>query len=177
MSPEMITGTLSSYKIDAHTGHRVAPRRAMMHNKQQIVCGVSCLHSKSQEGSPQTSQISSSKCQDLQWTHDTDTPHRSETNGIAERAVRRVKDGQRQRWPKVWLTQTILGLCDGMLLLFVRENTLGAIIRWTLDLVRSQCQLQADLTASSRSLRNVRHGCLNLADRCFPTVCSSPIAR
>ena len=32
-------------------------------------------------------------CKDLSWDHCTSTPHRSETNGIAERAVRRVKEG------------------------------------------------------------------------------------
>ena len=32
-------------------------------------------------------------CADLSWNHCTSTPHRSETNGIAERAVRRVKEG------------------------------------------------------------------------------------
>ena len=31
-------------------------------------------------------------CGDLSWNHCTSTPHRSETNGIAERAVRRVKE-------------------------------------------------------------------------------------
>ena len=30
-------------------------------------------------------------CEELSWNHCTSTPHRSETNGIAERAVRRVK--------------------------------------------------------------------------------------
>ena len=30
-------------------------------------------------------------CEDLSWNHCTSTPHRSETDGIAERAVRRVK--------------------------------------------------------------------------------------
>ena len=30
---------------------------------------------------------------DLSWNHCTSTPHRSETNGIAERAVRRVREG------------------------------------------------------------------------------------
>ena len=29
----------------------------------------------------------------MSWNHCTSTPHRSETNGIAERAVRRVKEG------------------------------------------------------------------------------------
>ena len=32
-------------------------------------------------------------CEDLSWDHCTATPHRSDTNGIAERAVRRVKEG------------------------------------------------------------------------------------
>ena len=32
-------------------------------------------------------------CEDLSWNHCTSTPHRSETNGIAERAVRRIKEG------------------------------------------------------------------------------------
>ena len=32
-------------------------------------------------------------CEDLSWNHCTSTPHRSETNGIAERAVRIVKEG------------------------------------------------------------------------------------
>ena len=31
-------------------------------------------------------------CEDLSWNHCTSTPHRSETNGIAERAVRREKE-------------------------------------------------------------------------------------
>ena len=32
-------------------------------------------------------------CRDLQWNHDTSAPHRSETNRVADRAVRRVKEG------------------------------------------------------------------------------------
>ena len=32
-------------------------------------------------------------CEDLSWNHCTSTPHRSETNGFAERAVRRIKEG------------------------------------------------------------------------------------
>ena len=32
-------------------------------------------------------------CEDLSWNHCTSTPHRSETNGIVERAVSRVKEG------------------------------------------------------------------------------------
>ena len=32
-------------------------------------------------------------CEELSWNHCTSTPHRSEANGIAERAVRRIKEG------------------------------------------------------------------------------------
>ena len=32
-------------------------------------------------------------CEDLSWNHCTSTPHRSETNGMAERTVRRIKEG------------------------------------------------------------------------------------
>ena len=32
-------------------------------------------------------------CEDLYWNHCTSTPHRSETHGIAERAVRRAQEG------------------------------------------------------------------------------------
>ena len=34
----------------------------------------------------------SKPCEDLSWNHCTSTPHRSEANGIAERAVRRIKE-------------------------------------------------------------------------------------
>ena len=32
-------------------------------------------------------------CEDLSWNHRTSTPHRSETNGIAERVVRKINEG------------------------------------------------------------------------------------
>ena len=35
----------------------------------------------------------SKSCEDLSWNHRTSTPHRSDTNGIAERAARRPKEG------------------------------------------------------------------------------------
>ena len=39
------------------------------------------------------SMIVAKACEVLLWNHRTSIPHRSETNGIAERAVRRVKEG------------------------------------------------------------------------------------
>ena len=57
-----------------------------------------CKSSGSQIGSPKSFTLTipqnlAKPCEDLSWNHCTSTPHRSETNGIAERAVRRVKEG------------------------------------------------------------------------------------
>ena len=48
------------------------------------------LRSKNQE---QSTRKCRRECVDLLWTHDTTTPHRSETNGVAERALLREKKG------------------------------------------------------------------------------------
>ena len=51
----------------------------------------------SQQGNPKsftlTIPLNLAKLVKLSWNHCTSTPHRSETNGIAQRAVRRVKEG------------------------------------------------------------------------------------
>ena len=44
-------------------------------------------------------------CEDLSWNHCTSTPHRSETNGIAERVVRRVKEGTSAVLPRSGLDE------------------------------------------------------------------------
>ena len=44
-------------------------------------------------------------CEDLSWNHCSSTSHRPETNGIAERAVRRVKEGHLRCYcSPVWMT-------------------------------------------------------------------------
>ena len=56
-------------------------------------------------------------CEDLSWNHGTSTPHRSETNGIVERAVRRVKEGTRHLCSIVAIRSgwKIVGRFHGML--------------------------------------------------------------
>ena len=53
-------------------------------------------------------------CQDLQWNHDTGTPHRSETNGVAEGAVRRVKKGRAVALVHSGPPEELVRLCAGM---------------------------------------------------------------
>ena len=50
-------------------------------------------------------------CEELSWNHRTSRPHRAETNGIAERAVRRVKEGT----SAVLLQSGLHGKCDQIL--------------------------------------------------------------
>ena len=49
-------------------------------------------------------------CEDLSWNHCTSAPHRSETNGIAERAVRRVKEGTSAVLLQSGLNESLYGM-------------------------------------------------------------------
>ena len=54
--------------------------------------------------------------EELQWTYDTSTPHRPETNGAAERAVRRVKEGTsatllQSGLPEEWWQEAMVFYC------------------------------------------------------------------
>ena len=61
-------------------------------------------------------------CEDLSWNHCTSTPHRSETNGIAERAVRRVKEGTSAVLLQPGLNEKLVGRFYGMLHLSAKRH-------------------------------------------------------
>ena len=61
-------------------------------------------------------------CEDLSWNHCTSTPHRSETNGIAERAVRRVKEGTSTVLLRSGLNEKLVGRFHGMLHLSAKRQ-------------------------------------------------------
>ena len=67
-------------------------------------------------------------CEDLSWNHCTSTPHRSETNGIAERAVRRVKEGTSAVLLQSGLNESWWGRFYGMLHLSSKRHR--SIIWW-----------------------------------------------
>ena len=64
-----------------------------------------------------------SSSEDLSWNHCTSTPHRSETNGIAERAVRRVKEGTSAILLQSGLDEKLVGRFYGMLYLSAKNVT------------------------------------------------------
>ena len=55
-------------------------------------------------------------CEDLQWDHFTSRPHRSETNGIADRAVPMVKEGTFAIFLQSGLDETRWAECGKLLL-------------------------------------------------------------
>ena len=61
-------------------------------------------------------------CEDLSWNHCRSTPHRSETNGIAERAVRTIKKGTSAVWLQSGLDEKLVGGFHGMLLLSAKHS-------------------------------------------------------
>ena len=61
-------------------------------------------------------------CEDLSWNHCTSTPHRSETDGIAERAVCRVKEGTSAVLLQSGLNESWWGRFHGMLHLSAKRH-------------------------------------------------------
>ena len=61
-------------------------------------------------------------CEDLSWNHCTWTPHRSETNGVAERAVRRVEEGTSAVLLQSGLDEKWWGRFHGMLCLSAKHS-------------------------------------------------------
>ena len=75
-------------------GSRHIRAKPKLHRKPR----ETCKSSWSQIGSPTPIYTDNylefgKACEDLSWNHCTSTPHRSETHDIAERVVRRVKEG------------------------------------------------------------------------------------
>ena len=61
-------------------------------------------------------------CEDLSWNHCALTPHRSETNGIVERAVRRIKEGTSAVLLYSGLDEKVVSGFHGMVLLSAKQS-------------------------------------------------------
>ena len=92
---ETITRTQSWCRTQPLNGSRHIRARPKLHKKPREACKSSWNPRGNQTKVIYTdnSLECGKACEDLSWNHCTSTPHRSETNGIAERAVPRVKEG------------------------------------------------------------------------------------
>ena len=91
---ETITDMPSWYRTWPPNGSRRIRAKQKLHKKHK----EACKSFFQPERKPKVIYTDNSlefgqACEDLSWNHCTSTPHRSETNGIAERAARRVKEG------------------------------------------------------------------------------------
>ena len=71
----------------------ISVQNKKLHKKPREACKSSWSPIGSQKSVTLTIPWNSVKLVKISWNHCTSTPHRSETNDIAERAVRRVKEG------------------------------------------------------------------------------------
>ena len=94
VNPEAITGTLSGYKILPLNGFNLirAKQNLHMRRKKSSVKFLEPSHRPKVVFTGNCVELGRA-CDVLSWNHRTSTPHRCETNGIAEGAVRRVKEG------------------------------------------------------------------------------------
>ena len=63
-------------------------------------------------------------CEELSWNHCKSTPHRAETNVVAGRAVRRIKEGTFASGVAIRLGRKMVGGFHGMLLLSAERTRL-----------------------------------------------------
>ena len=56
-------------------------------------------------------------CEELNWNHERSTPRRSDANGLADRAVRRLTEGTFVSIGSVWIARKLVGRSHGVSLL------------------------------------------------------------
>ena len=88
---ETITDTQSWYKIQPLNGiiNLIRAKQKHLRRRKRVQASYSSRRKKVADNSLEFGKT----CEDLSWNHRTSTPHRSETNGFADRAVRRTKEG------------------------------------------------------------------------------------
>ena len=94
VNQDTFTGTLSWYKILLLSGFNFTRVKQNLHMRRKKAYHNSWNRRKQRTLYKQTTRWNLGKrVKVLSWNHRTSAPHRSETNGIAERAVRRAKEG------------------------------------------------------------------------------------
>ena len=91
-NPGTITDTLSWYKISSLSGQKPIRVKSKLHRRRRRVYERSWNRRRSKKLFTSTLHWNLTTFEKLSWNHRTFTPQKSETNGIAERAARRVKE-------------------------------------------------------------------------------------
>ena len=106
VNQEAITGTLSWFKILPLVGFSPNRVKRNLHMRRKKVRQNSWnRHHRPKVVYTDNSMESGKPCEVLSWNHRTSTPHRFETNDVAGRAVRRVKEGTSEVLPQSGLDE------------------------------------------------------------------------
>ena len=88
-----IIDTLQWYKTWHQSRYNQTHVKQKLHRKRRRACKSSWSRQRNQKVIYTDNILEFGKsCEDLSWNHSTSTSHRSETNGIVERVVRRIKE-------------------------------------------------------------------------------------
>ena len=105
MNQGTIIDTRSWYKIQLlNAFSRIRAKRKVLRRRKRVCVNFSSrLKSHKSFNYTDNSLEFGRSCEDPSWHHRTSTLHRSETNGIAERAVRRKKERQQYCCNLAWM--------------------------------------------------------------------------
>ena len=114
-NPETITYTLSWCKILPVNGFNLIRAKQNLHMRRKKFFFKKKILEPSHRPKDNSMELGRA-CEVVSWNHRTSTPHRSETNGIAERAVRRVKKSTsavllKSGWDERWLSDFVECYC------------------------------------------------------------------
>ena len=104
-------------------------------------------------------------CEQLSWNHCASTSHRSETNGIAERAVRRIGEGTSAVLLHSGLDEKMVGGFHGVLLFCAKCSR--PHIRWEKHLVNGERFRLAPWLNIILFLRKTSEDSINLVRKCY----------
>ena len=94
VNPETITDKQSWYKIELLNGYNLfRAKQNLLRRGKGVYESFSSRRKSRKPIFTDTSLEFGKSCDDFSWNHCTSIHHRSETNGIPERAVRRIKEG------------------------------------------------------------------------------------
>ena len=109
VNPETITGTLSWYKILLLNWFSlIRVKTKSSHETEYILLMFLEPSNRPKVECTDNSMEFGRACEVSSWNHRTSTPHRFETNGIAERAVRWVEEGTSAVLPQSRLVERLL---------------------------------------------------------------------
>ena len=125
VNPDTITGTLPWYKIATQWIQSYPCKTKSSHETEKSLSTLLDTSHRPKRNNTNNSMEFGRGCEDLSWNRRISILYRSETNGTAERAVRRVKEGTSAVLQQSGLDEKMVGRFHDMLLLSAKRPKLS----------------------------------------------------